>query len=511
MTTFGGTARTSDDLYSPAGRPGHAWSLFLAFAVFGTGLLALNPDPWVLLGGWFTLLIGMALLWRPGDSPIFLLLFGYQWLQTNIKPLYAMIVGVPLQELSLFGADLSSTINISNYCLVALAVGLHIGSGPQDHRAIEAATAQARSVPMKHWVRLYAAGWVIAAAFSFGTSFAEGLRQPFLALTGLRWCLFFMITYAAFSRRPIWKPWWLLFSAELGLSLGGFFATFTLPMFFAVMGVVASTKGRFTGKQVASIASLGAVALVIAVVWTAIKQDYRQFLNAGSGQQEIVVERGESVAYFITLVRGLDGPTLSAAVDQFAFRLSYVDYFAAVKQHVPANVEHTNGELLADAFLRVVQPRFLFPNKSAVHDSYRTIQFTGMEVATVERGSSISIGYFAESYIDFGVWLMVAPILLLGMVMGRFYRVMQRWRLTCGLWGMGLSSTALVAAIALETSITKLVPSLALGMLGCLLIGRLLVPVLNARFAPGIAKSLTTRDPREAAVLEKVVSPRSMP
>ena len=48
--------------------------------------------------------------------------------------------------------------------------------------------------------------------------------------------------------------------------------------------------------------------------------------------------------------------------------------------------------------------------------------YTGSRVAGTEEGTSIGIGYMAESYIDFGPIYMFVPILLLGVFYGLIYR-----------------------------------------------------------------------------------------
>jgi hypothetical protein len=74
-----------------------------------------------------------------------------------------------------------------------------------------------------------------------------------------------------------------------------------------------------------------------------------------------------------------------------------------------------------------VTPRALFPDKPEINDSDRTNAFCGVRVSGADEGTSISIGYAGESYIDFGPVLMFAPILLLGMFWGWGYR----WLSSC--------------------------------------------------------------------------------
>ena len=80
-----------------------------------------------------------------------------------------------------------------------------------------------------------------------------------------------------------------------------------------------------------------------------------------------------------------------------------------------------------------------------------------MTVAGVEQGTSIGIGYMAESYVDFGPVLMFLPILLLGVFYGLIYRLFvinSRYVLL----GCGIATAILVfGGNAIETSNVKLI------------------------------------------------------
>ena len=71
---------------------------------------------------------------------------------------------------------------------------------------------------------------------------------------------------------------------------------------------------------------------------------------------------------------------------------------------------------------RIFTPRLFFPDKARIDDSERTNYYTGSRVAGTEEGTSIGIGYMAESYIDFGPTYMFIPIMLLGVFYGLIYR-----------------------------------------------------------------------------------------
>jgi len=100
-------------------------------------------------------------------------------------------------------------------------------------------------------------------------------------------------------------------------------------------------------------------------------------------------------------------------------------------------------------------PRFLFPDKKSIDESEMTNKYTGLGVAGSDRGTSISIGYMGECYIDFGAIFMFIPILLLGI----YYGLIYSWFVNrAGLFGMAVATALLLFnTYMLETSSIKIV------------------------------------------------------
>ena len=114
-------------------------------------------------------------------------------------------------------------------------------------------------------------------------------------------------------------------------------------------------------------------------------------------------------------------------------------------------------KLWLGALKHVFMPRILFPNKPILNDSERTRLFTGLGVAGAKQGTSISIGYIGESYIDFGKWLMAVPIFLLGWLYGWIYSFFVS-RDSSHLVGFAIATAILLfSAILIESSNIKIV------------------------------------------------------
>jgi len=68
-------------------------------------------------------------------------------------------------------------------------------------------------------------------------------------------------------------------------------------------------------------------------------------------------------------------------------------------------------------------PRILFPDKPVLDLEGRLVRkYTSKLESYIKTGTSVSLGYMAESYIDFGVPLMFVPIMLVGLMWGWIYR-----------------------------------------------------------------------------------------
>jgi hypothetical protein len=245
-------------------------------------------------------------------------------------------------------------------------------------------------------------------------------------------------------------------AVELGVGLLGFFAGFK-SVFFVVLIVALTSPFALKGKRLALSGAVIATVFVLGVIWSSIKGQYREFLNQGSGQQEVVVSVEESATKLTDLVTNFTWDNFIDGLETMILRIGYVKFFALTLANVPDNVPYERGALWFGAVKHVLTPRLFFPEKEAISDSDRTMLYSGVRVASAEQGTSIGIGYVAESYVDFGPRWMFAPIFLLGLFYGLIYRVFvvrARFKLLC----TAIASAILIfGAYAIETSNIKIV------------------------------------------------------
>lgn len=463
---------------------------------------AIGSNSMLAIGAVALLLAGSALLWRPGESPILLFVFGYQWLQISAGIFYAGWLGLNINEFSELHGDMQTAASLSMIGLLLLSCGMRLGAGafrPQDS---EIARLAVQEHSTKDWFWLYVVAWLVGALCQSLAWLVPGLSQPLLAVAGLKWAFFVMLIYAAFSAGGVRSYWLMAFAIELVSSLGGYFSDFRMVFFFTIFGLIAA-QARFAARVYIGIAALGALLLTMAVIWTEIKPAYRDFVSGGRHAQVVTVDFPDRINKLAELVSKIDGAAISDGVDKLIRRLAYLDYFAAVINYVPRVLPYEGGAIWSDAIVRPFTPRLLFPGKSQIEDSARTNKYTGLHVAGEEEGTSISIGYTGETYIDFGPFGMMPAIAAFGYFLGRIYRYMLTSRASRGLLGMGLATAIIELAAPFEQSITKAFG----GIIVMLLVSWLVIRIIIPSYAPWVV--VRTKDEADEARYSSGTRPRS--
>ncbi len=244
-----------------------------------------------------------------------------------------------------------------------------------------------------------------------------------------------------------------------------------------VMGLPRGMNLRIRGIALVFI-TLGFFA---SLFWSVIKVDYRNYLLQ-QWRQKSGASVMDKLAVIQTLASSMDARKMEEGFKATVARISYIGLFGSVLSHVPAAEPHSNGELWLGAVTHVLTPRILFPDKKVLDDSARARRFTGMRLSGAEEGTSIGIGYMAESYADFGSLGMFFPIYLLGLFLGRIYRN----------FCLNKHSTLLGAAIA-TAILFSVVQAFAMSnakLVGALSVLCLAYVALNAAFGKGLVRWL---------------------
>jgi hypothetical protein len=443
--------------------PGALWGLFVGLAVVGL----FTPNPFLTAASILVLPVFMTLLWRPGETPVLLFAVSFQWLQVTAKVFHANFLGAKVSQLSEYAyvelPSIDRAIWLGLGGLLLLAIGMRIGMrklGAVDQRE---ANLEAAAFSTDRAFLFYVGCTILstvlqANAWSFGA-----LVQIIYAVSTVKWIGFFVFGYLVLKRK---ERYWLLAAAVAVefVSGIGFFSGFKTVLFVTLL-IVFTVRYQLKPGTIAAGLVLLAALLVFGAAWTSVKGEYRAFLNQGTQAQATLVSRADQLDKLADLVGELDGEDLSLAMGTLFGRISYVDYFALAMDYVPEVVPHENGALWKQSILHVFTPRALFPDKPALlSDSEMTMQYTGLRLASDAEGTSISIGYMGESYIDFGPVGMFVPILILGLLWGWMYSYFMS-RARSVLVGYAFATAVLLTAYQFEMAGVKLVGGVVMDFL----------------------------------------------
>lgn len=453
--------------------------LLVAIGIFILG--GLGPNMGLAAVSVLVLVLATRLLWRPGEAPILLLVFAYPWFQASISTFQANWAGLDVAANAFIESDVVGAILLSLLGLIVLAFGMRLGAG----RSSAAIAIDARKVvlsrPIATWAGLYSVAMIGSFLATTGAWVVPGLSQVMLAAAATKWLFFFMLACAAFSRRRATDPWFVAaFLWEFGLGFGGFFSDFK-TVFFVTLLAGFATGMRMRVGTVLGMATLSVALIGLGIVWTAVKEEYRHFVSRGGTTQEVAVDYGTRTAKLVDLIQALDRESFQNATDALLRRLTYVEYFGVVLNTVPASMPHEHGALLADSLVRPFMPRLFFPNKTEIDDTARTNFYTNGMAGNSE-ATSISLGWVAEMYIDFGEIVMFLAILFIGYFYGRLYRWLVTWWRTRGIFGIAAACSVFHSVGAIENSFTKVFGGIVVQILVIWLIAKFIIP----RFYPWV-------------------------
>ena len=402
------------------------------------------------------------LLFRPGHPAV--LFFGviFQWTQCYMPVVSANNDGVAINE-KYDGAPADIAVWFCYASLIVLSLGIHFYTkiGSKNKRA-PTLSDQATQLSLKRLFYFYFIGLVLSVLIVAVSARAGALRQPILAFATIKSLPVFLILWTTLQRRKDLSYMLIVLGIEILIGFTGYFSAFKSTLFLAIIVGL----GCYIDKKVSAvpIAIAFFLCLLLSSFWQTIKTDYRVFLNKGSNQQVIDVSISERLQFLAERALSVSTGDLMLGGESGMLRLGYIDYFAHALSNVQRNVPYQNGELWRGALEHTFMPRFFFPDKPIINESARTMQFTGITVAGMDEGTSISIGYPGESYIDFGIPVMFLPIFLLGIFYSFVYETLSHGRFS--LAGAGMATAVLLEFVTnLGSSNIGIVGGLTTGLI----------------------------------------------
>jgi hypothetical protein len=450
-----------------------------------TGVLAVfSTAPLVVALSGACLFAMIFLLWRGDEPPILLLPVLFQWSEVALVPISTVWKQVPLNSLSTYGADLQESAIYGLIGVLLLAVGLRAGAGtskrvPQTRRLIE----EVRILEFDQIARLCLMAIGVGYAAAIVRPFAGGAAELVHQIGSVKQAGLFVLTFWCLSRK---SHLWLLTGVvvfEMVSGLTGFFAEFKDSVLtFLVATLAARPRIRLSDVLIVGIAT--GLLLTIAVFWSEIKPGYREFLNRGTGAQEVAVSVPERLQYLSKSAQSMDAEGFAEGFDRLVLRHGYIEFLGLTLQNVPERIPHEGGNLTSEVLQHIVMPRVLFPEKPPLPDDTEIMsKYTGLpDVWTSD--TSISLGYLGELYVDFGYFGGLLACLVIGWIFGRICAALRSDERSSALVSGGLTMMVALTLAYFGTAYVKLVA----GGVFCAIIAfgtqRLVLPIIF----PGILR-----------------------
>jgi len=368
-----------------------------------------------------------TLVWRAGEPPVPFAALMMQWLQVSAGTFRATITGAKLNDLfHTAGADYATWLSLTGLLVLALGIRLaNLYRPPIDPGALY---AEIRSFRYSRVFATYCLAqlgnfFLQAIIWSF-----PGLSQALLAASQLRWLFYFTLVATTLVQK---RGYGYLAAAtvfEIILGFTSFFADFR-EVFFVLAVAYLMVQPRMNVKMVATVTTLLCILLYMAVIWSSVKMDYRDFQNQGTGAQVSLVGTQDKLEKLVELIGNVDSQRFLDGIDKLAERIEYTRFFGYVTENVPRYIPYDDGAIWEAAVYHVLTPRLLFADKAELTaDIENTIRYTGIAFSGGGVDTEIPLGYMAESYIGFGPIFMFVPILLLGLLFGAQYRYLATLR-----------------------------------------------------------------------------------
>jgi hypothetical protein len=447
-------------------------------ALTGLGLLySQNIDLWLVCLGslWITILC----LGGRKTHPIFWWFIIVSWSRVFADVVLADFDGLRVGELEYRNQAMI-------YSLVALffiACGIRFGYGTVKRAEQEYLLQDKAWTPtLKQVVGVYLCAFPIFGLVAALATLSEGTRQLFSSFLILRFVILYWVAASVYQSGRGYPILILILSTEVIFGFTGFFAAFKEPIIILGMAALSAyPQGRLgarVDKRLVSFTLFAGMAVWLSLIWVTVKEDYRQWLSEGSGAQVVLKalpERLEWLSHELITDKLMNGNMdYERATRLLLSRIAYTQYYAMVLQRLDAGLIPSGEYRWLGAFKRIVTPRLLFPEKTAVNDSETTKRLLGI---SIDRNTSIGVGYIAETHIDFGFPLMLAPLFVIGFAMGRVARMFGTMNAPMIIRN-GFICGAVLLAFTFESAIDKALPGFILTCVALALCAKYAYPAL---------------------------------
>lgn len=393
-------------------------------AVFIALLAPFSRDPMVTVACGLMPMALVAIVDHPRTPSVVVYYLLYMWLEMAARLVLTAIDGEALGE-GLYGYDTYRAMwyAMANLLVLATVLRLCLNRLP-----VVPGDLLTRHLQWPPWVLFNV--YLAAAALSFFLApiamASGGLSQPIQALGALKYVVMFALFSTVMSTGNGYKLLLLVVLAEIAMGFTGLFSGFKTVLIVLLLTAL-SVRIQLRMPTVVGVTATVAVLLGLGVFWTAVKSEYREMATGYSDSQTISASFAERASMLVGKATRPGELEWTEAVDQLVRRIAYIDFFGATIG-VVENAPEDEGIFprWRDALEHVAKPRFLFPDKAVLDDTEIFLRYVRDEIGDDSRpGTSISIGFLAENFIDFGFPGMLVPMAVMALLLGRILRYLM--------------------------------------------------------------------------------------
>ncbi|HEY4109840.1 hypothetical protein [Puia sp.] len=386
------------------------------------------------------------LLWKDTRPAVLVFSMLMQWVQVVAFVIWMNNFGFDINRTSPHGgtAVLMACAGIIVMCAV-MGGSLHGLKMPTR----EEFEQQARLVNEKKILYLYLFSTFFLGSIGLALRNNAGFDQILMTLASFKWIFFMVYGYVAWVNKKNRFILVLIVLFEFSSGLYSYFSNFKEVIFYTILIALTFVR-KISFKQVCYGIVVGVALLFILLTWTAIKGDYRQFLNQGKKQQVVEVSRSEAFTKIGDKVSNITWDDYQKVIGAFLYRTQYILHLARTMDRVPALMPYEYGNVWWGNISFVLMPRLFFPDKPIYQATVKTVKYTGITYAGFNQGTSFSLGYFADSYIDFGYVGMMLPLSLIALFVVFIYKKLYAFKKINVLLRYAVINTALIQLDSFE-------------------------------------------------------------
>lgn len=445
--------------------------VFLGLGVILAMLSPLSRDPVAFAAGGMVPALAMWLIGRPTMPAAVIYLVLWQWAQTFARILQTLVDGESLGG-GLYGPDVERAYWYMLASVVTLAVAFRLVLGRLPAPTLESRLAHTRWQP-QDLVLLYLGTSVLSLMARYAAGMSSALGQPMQALQYLKVLALFLMFTSVLMTGKGGKFVAIVFLFEVLSGFTGLLSDFKAVFIqFAIAAL--AVRIRWTAMMGFMSVVLLAVLVMLALFWTGVKGEYRQLATGSDESQTIRASLSDRLGYLGSRALAADRIDWGEAAYALLVRFAYVDIFASVIGVRENSPDPGTMRQWGDAISHVTQPRFLFPGKAVLSDTEVYVRLAkGDPTEQMREGTSISVGYMAENFVDLGFPGMLAGIFVIGAFAAYVARYFMRLRLP---WmvreGTVLVFVYSIARDGVEMSLPKMIGAITMFFLVFVLLVR---------------------------------------